>query len=106
MLFVVVFSFFLNPPPLFPFRIGIFYASASLSGAFGGLLAFGITKMDGVSGVAGWRWIFIIEGIATVLVATLTAFLLPRGIETATFLTEEERRFAREYYSATVTSLY
>lgn len=75
-------------------RIGIFYASASLSGAFGGILAFGITKMDGLSGVAGWRWIFIIEGIATVLAATLTAFLLPRGIETATFLTEEERQFA------------
>lgn len=54
--------------------------------------------MDGVSGVAGWRWIFIIEGIATVLAATLTAFLLPRGIETAKFLTEEERQFARQYH--------
>ncbi|GJJ07535.1 hypothetical protein Clacol_001737 [Clathrus columnatus] len=75
-------------------RIGIFYASASLSGAFGGLLAFAITKMDGISGVAGWRWIFILEGLGTVLAATLTAFMLPRGIATATFLTEEERQFA------------
>ncbi|KAF8529114.1 MFS transporter [Hysterangium stoloniferum] len=75
-------------------RIGIFYASASLSGAFGGLLAFGITKMDGVRGIEGWRWIFIIEGIATIVVAIISAMLLPRGIRTASFLTEEERAFA------------
>lgn len=35
---------------------------AALSGAFSGLLAAGITQMDGVGGYAGWRWIFIIEG--------------------------------------------
>lgn len=38
---------------------------AALSGAFSGLLAAGITQMDGVGGYAGWRWIFIIEGAYT-----------------------------------------
>ncbi|KIJ56776.1 hypothetical protein M422DRAFT_22923 [Sphaerobolus stellatus SS14] len=75
-------------------RIGVFYASASLSGAFGGLLASVITKMDGIGGLAGWRWIFIIEGLATVVVAGFTARLLPSDIQTAIFLTEQERAFA------------
>ncbi|KAJ9106919.1 hypothetical protein QFC20_003928 [Naganishia adeliensis] len=50
-------------------RIAIFFAGASLSGAFGGALAYGIARMDGVAGLEGWRWIFILEGILTVLVA-------------------------------------
>lgn len=36
------------------FRIGVFLTFASLSGAFGGLLAFEIEKMDGIGGMAAW----------------------------------------------------
>lgn len=51
--------------------------------------------MQGVGGLAGWRWIFILEGIATVLLSIIAAFALPAGIASARFLTEEERTFAR-----------
>jgi MFS family permease len=37
-------------------RAGMTMVSLALSGAFGGLFAYGILQMDGVSGVAGWRW--------------------------------------------------
>lgn len=49
--------------------------------------------MDGVGGLEGWRWIFILEGLATVLVAVMAFFTLYDFPETATFLTEEERAF-------------
>ncbi|KAM5540381.1 hypothetical protein V8D89_005839 [Ganoderma adspersum] len=75
-------------------RVGIFYASASLSGAFGGLLATAIIKMDGISGQSGWRWIFILEGIATVIVALSSMLILPADIQSAKFFTDEEREFA------------
>ncbi|KAH9853629.1 MFS general substrate transporter [Lenzites betulinus] len=75
-------------------RVGIFYASASLSGAFGGLLSTAIIKMDGIGGLAGWRWIFILEGIATVGIALTSMFFLPADIASAPFFTEEEREFA------------
>ncbi|KAL1748382.1 MFS transporter [Schizophyllum fasciatum] len=68
--------------------------SAAIAGAFGGLLATAIIKMDGVGGLAGWRWIFILEGIVTILFAVGAAFILPADLQSATFLTDEERAHA------------
>lgn len=50
------------------FRMAVFYSSVTAAGAFGGLLARGISEMDGVAGKAGWSWIFILEGLLTVVV--------------------------------------
>lgn len=57
-------------------RIAILYTSAATGGAFSGLLAFSIAKMKGLGGLGGWRWIFIIEGIITVLLGILCYFCL------------------------------
>ena len=43
-------------------RVGVFFSSATIAGAFSGLLAAAIVKMDGVGGKPGWAWIFILEG--------------------------------------------
>ncbi|EMC98125.1 hypothetical protein BAUCODRAFT_413899 [Baudoinia panamericana UAMH 10762] len=74
-------------------RQAIFFSAASIAGAFSGLLAYGISFMDGVGGLEGWRWIFILEGIVTVLVAVLAFFVMYDFPETASFLTPEERAF-------------
>ncbi|KAI0160235.1 MFS general substrate transporter [Xylariaceae sp. FL1272] len=74
-------------------RQAAFFSAASIAGAFSGLLAYAISKLDGVGGLAGWRWISILEGLATVVVACAAFFLLYDFPETATFLTEEERTF-------------
>ncbi|KAL1627218.1 hypothetical protein SLS56_006457 [Neofusicoccum ribis] len=74
-------------------RMAVFFSAASMAGAFSGLLAFAIQKMDGIGGLAGWRWIFILEGIATVLIGTCCFKLLPDSPESAGFLKPEERRF-------------
>jgi MFS family permease len=47
------------------FRMAIFFSAATAAGAFGGLLARGITEMDGLGGLDGWAWIFILEGLIT-----------------------------------------
>ncbi|AEO68110.1 uncharacterized protein THITE_160239 [Thermothielavioides terrestris NRRL 8126] len=75
-------------------RIGMFYTAASLSGAFGGLLARGLSAIGPRGGLEGWRWIFIIEGLITVVAAALAYLLLPTSIATASYLTQEERDFA------------
>ncbi len=66
-------------------RISAFFASASLSGAFSGILAYGIIRMDGVGGRAGWRWIFILEGAFTVAWGLMSYFLMPRDAMAANF---------------------
>ncbi|KAJ2990123.1 hypothetical protein NUW58_g3109 [Xylaria curta] len=74
-------------------RQAMFFSAASIAGAFSGLLAFAIAKLDGLGGLEGWRWIFILEGLATVVVAFAAFFILHDFPETASFLTEEERAF-------------
>ncbi|KAK0759221.1 hypothetical protein N5P37_008103 [Trichoderma harzianum] len=77
-------------------RIGIFYTSASLSGAFGGLLARGLSAIGPRGGLEGWRWIFIIEGLLTVVSGLIAFVALPNGVASAGFLSTEERDFAAE----------
>lgn len=48
--------------------------------------------MDGVGGYRSWRWLFILEGLATVIVAVASKFLIVDWPETASFLNEDERR--------------
>ncbi|KAF4594385.1 hypothetical protein EYR40_009189 [Pleurotus pulmonarius] len=81
------------PRHMLQYRIGLFYGAASLAGAFSGLLAFGISFLSGKAGLLGWSWIFMLEGIATVLVGILAFFVLVDFPDTATFLTQEEREY-------------
>ncbi|POS79790.1 hypothetical protein DHEL01_v201822 [Diaporthe helianthi] len=76
-------------------RFTFFFASTSLAGAFGGLLASAIGKMDGLRGYSGWRWIFIIEGAITVLVCIVFLFTFPAFPEQAKWLTEPEREYVK-----------
>lgn len=68
--------------------------ATALSGAFGGLIAYGVLQMDGVSGVAGWRWLFHIEGIMSMLIGICGFFALPSTTEQAWFLNSEEKHVA------------
>lgn len=74
-------------------RLAIFFSMASMAGAFSGLLAYALTQMHGLGGLAGWRWIFIIEGIATVAVGVFVPWILPDSPELCTFLTPAEKAF-------------
>jgi MFS family permease len=59
-------------------RIAFFYTASLVSGAFGGLLAGGLIEgMEGLGGIRGWKWLFMIEGAATVLIAIGAYFVLP-----------------------------
>lgn len=77
----------------YQWRFSLFFSAVAIAGAFSGLLAYGISFMDGVGGQEGWRWIFILEGIATVLVAVLAFFTVYDFPETASFLSDDEKAF-------------
>lgn len=74
-------------------RYSFFFSSTTLAGGFAGLLASAIGKMDMMKGYRGWRWIFILEGVLTCLVAIMFFFMLPSFPENAKWLTEDERAY-------------
>lgn len=74
-------------------RFSFFFSSTSLAGAFGGLLASAIGKMDGMKGYLGWRWIFILEGTLTCVVSSAFFFIIPGFPEDVKWLRDDERVF-------------
>lgn len=60
-------------------RIALFFTAASLSGAFSGLLAAAIQQMDGLRGIKGWQWIFILEGLFTVCFGLFSFAMFPNS---------------------------
>ncbi|ODQ58551.1 hypothetical protein WICANDRAFT_34521 [Wickerhamomyces anomalus NRRL Y-366-8] len=64
-------------------RLAYFWTSLSLCDIFTALLAFALLRMRGVSGLAGWRWLFLIEGLFTLLIGILSYFLMvPSAVQT------------------------
>ncbi|KAK8042966.1 MFS general substrate transporter [Apiospora phragmitis] len=74
-------------------RFTAYWCSTIFASAFGSLLASGIANMDGLRGLTGWRWVFILEGVVTVLVAALAYFTITDFPREAKWLTEDERAF-------------
>ncbi|KAJ9219490.1 hypothetical protein DTO169C6_8125 [Paecilomyces variotii] len=72
-------------------RVSYLFSCAAISGAVGGLLAYGILQMDGVGGMAGWKWVYIIEGLFSMVCAVWIWFGLPNDPTNAYFLNEEEK---------------
>ncbi|KAJ5614025.1 MFS transporter [Penicillium herquei] len=81
------------PPNIIQQRLALLYTASAISGAFSGLLAYAISNMGGLRGIAGWRWIFILEGIVPTLFGFLLPFLLPDSPGKVSWLTSEEKVF-------------
>lgn len=76
-------------------RMAILYTGNMLASSFSGLIAAGIfAGLDGVHGLAGWRWLFLVQGITTFAVAIAAFFLLPNSPLKTRWLSPEERQMA------------
>ena len=74
-------------------RFTFWFNAVCIAGAFGGLLATGIGHLDGKRGYHAWRWIFIIEGVATCVISGIAFIFVSDFPEDAKWLTKNEREF-------------
>ncbi|VUC26060.1 unnamed protein product [Clonostachys rosea] len=83
-------------------RTAILYSGVLLATAFSGLIAAGVlSNLEGAMGIAGWQWLFIIEGAGSFAAALLGFFLLPdfpgqRSGTVKWLLTDAEQKVAVE----------
>ena len=76
--------------------MGGFYLVAVGIGGIANILAYGIMQMEGVGGIRGWQWIFILEGILTCVVAIGAWFIIldfPDKAAKQGFLSETEANY-------------
>uniref|UniRef100_A0A0D2YA28 Major facilitator superfamily (MFS) profile domain-containing protein n=1 Tax=Fusarium oxysporum (strain Fo5176) TaxID=660025 RepID=A0A0D2YA28_FUSOF len=76
-------------------RLAIFYTGNMIASSFAGLIAAGVfAGLDQKHGLAGWQWLFIIQGALSILTAILAFIFLPDHPLTTRWLSEEQRQLA------------
>jgi MFS family permease len=76
-------------------RLAIFYTGNMVASSFAGLIAAAVfAGLDQTHGLAGWQWLFIIQGALSILTAILAFIFLPDHPLTTRWLSEEQRQLA------------
>ncbi len=68
-----------------------FMTATSLAGVVGGPVSSALLKLDGLGGLSGWQWLFLAEGLPTVLLGISVLFVLKDGPEKAEWLKPDEK---------------
>ncbi|CAK5279170.1 unnamed protein product [Mycena citricolor] len=90
---LVLYTSLFYPKNRLQIRVATFISCTSISGAFSGIMAYGIIRLHGQGGHAGWQWIFIIEGSISVFIGLISFFLIPRSPGHARFLNSKEKAY-------------
>ena len=84
------------PPEMRARAVSRFYVSLPLSSAVMGALAGALLNLQGRLGLAGWQWLFLIEGLPAILLSVAFLVWLPDGPADAAWLTGDERAWVLE----------
>ena len=78
-------------------ELGVAYATVttatSVAMVLGGPLAAGLLMLDGLGGLHGWQWLFLLEGVPAVALGIVIWFVLADSPECASFLDPEQRQW-------------
>ncbi|SDV46859.1 Sugar phosphate permease [Chitinasiproducens palmae] len=73
--------------------VSLFYVAVPLSSFVGSPISASLLGLEGMGGLHGWQWLFIIEAIPAVLLAAVTFFWLPEGPADARWLADDQKRW-------------
>jgi ACS family tartrate transporter-like MFS transporter len=80
--------------------IAAFMTAVPVTGLIGGPLSGALLELDGLHGLAGWQWLFLLEGLPAVILGTSVLFYLKDRPETTHWLTPTERDWLVETLAA------
>ena len=79
--------------------ISRFYIALPLSSVVMGAVAGSLLKLDGQFSLAGWQWLFLVEGVPAILLSAIIIIGLPNSPAEAAWLTDDERTWIVERLS-------
>ncbi len=82
--------------------IALFATGAVIAGIIGSPVSGAILGMHGAAGLAGWQWLFLLEGIPAVLLGLVVLFVLPNGPAKARWLSPEEKEVVKRRLDAEI----
>lgn len=80
--------------------IGLFLLGVSLANIIGAPLGGLLLQLDGLVGLHGWQWMFILEGLPAILLAFLVWFWLPDRPRDASWLSDEDKDLVEQQLAA------
>lgn len=74
-----------------------FMTATAIAGLLGSPISGALLLLDGWGGLAGWQWMFLLEGLPAVILGFVTLRYLPDGPEDAPWLSPAERRWLQDH---------
>jgi ACS family tartrate transporter-like MFS transporter len=102
---VILYLTYWFPPRRRARAVATFMTATAVSGVAGALVSTAILRLDGAANLRGWQWLFILEGLPSVLLSAFVLLLLPNKPADAPWMSDQDRAlladtFAREQATA------
>lgn len=93
---VILYLTYWYPPKERAKTIALFTLGGVAAGVIGSPISGAILGMDGISGLAGWQWLFLLEALPAVIMGFVVLWILPNGPQSARWLSDREKAWMRQ----------
>jgi MFS transporter, ACS family, tartrate transporter len=80
--------------------VAMFFVAGLVAGIVGSPLSGAILSLDGVGGLAGWQWLFLVEAAPAILLGIAVFFALPDGPDSVTWMSAPEKQWLAQRLAA------
>jgi MFS family permease len=84
-------------PREFGLRVALLICMSSIAGIVSGPIAYGTSFLEGHGGLHGWQYLFIIEGIPTIILSVISYFYLFDDVQKVPWLTPSQKTLHKQY---------
>ena len=85
--------------------ISRFYVASPLASLVMGAISGSLLGLDGAAGLRGWQWLFLVQGLPSVIMGLVVLRLLPETARTASWLTDDEKAWLQDELAREAASI-